>query len=82
MGALNDENSILGVKPGDKNSTDPEGLVRQPFLYQEPSGGFLYVTVNGTKKAGSELNIQFINSRGKVLHVVQKKSANDSTLAK
>lgn len=82
MGALNDENSILGVKPGDKNSTDPDGLVRQPFLYQEPSGGFLHVTVNGAKKTESTLKIQFINDRGKVLHVVEKKSLKNSTSAK
>ena len=47
-GALNDENSIKGVKPGAKGSTDPEGLIRQPFLYDSPTGGFMHVTVEAS----------------------------------
>lgn len=66
-GALNDENSRLGVAPGDAKGTDPDRLVRQPFLYPEPSGGFLHVT------AGPELSIEFRNDQGEVLYSVSKR---------
>jgi alkaline phosphatase D len=66
-GALNDENAIHGVRPGAKGSTDPEGLIRQPFLYPEPTGGFLHVRVD--EKAGlPRLRIDFTDDEGRVLH--------------
>jgi alkaline phosphatase D len=68
-GALNDENAIPGIRPGGKNSTDPEGLIRQPFLYPEPTGGFLHVRVD--EEAGQpRLRIDFTDDDGKVLHAV------------
>jgi alkaline phosphatase/alkaline phosphatase D len=45
-GALVDENSRLGRKPGDPQSTDPQGLVKQPYYQTPASGGFLLVTVD------------------------------------
>lgn len=67
-GALNDENSILGHAPGDPRSTDPDALIRQPFKYPEPTGGFLHLTSrqNGT------LRIEFRDDTGMVLHMVEK----------
>lgn len=44
-GALVDENAILGSFPGDPNTTDPDGRIRQPYHYGEPTGGFLIVSV-------------------------------------
>ncbi len=46
VGALNDENAIRGEKPGGPKTTDPEGRIRQLYLYPEPTGGFLHVTVD------------------------------------
>ena len=69
-GALNDENAIRGEKPGGKNSTDPGGLIDQRFLYPEPTGGFLHVTVDG--KTGG-LRIAFIDDEGKVLYKTSKR---------
>lgn len=63
-GALNDENSIRGIKSGDPTSTDPRGLVQQSFLYGEPSGGFLYVKAN----PDSSLQISFCDDTGRVIH--------------
>jgi len=71
VGALNDENAISGVKVGTKNSTDPEGLIKQPFLYPEPTGGFLHVTVGQTEKQPL-LRIEFRDDLGKVLYNVEK----------
>lgn len=68
-GALNDENAIRGEKPGGKNTTDPEGLIDQRFLYPEPTGGFLQVTVDG--KTGG-LRIAFVDDEGKVLYETSK----------
>ncbi|MGJ8695727.1 MAG: alkaline phosphatase D family protein [Verrucomicrobiaceae bacterium] len=65
-GALNDENSRLGRKPGDKKSTDPDALITQSFISPEPSGGFLLLT------AGKQLTIEFRDDSGKELYRVQK----------
>jgi len=68
VGALNDENSIMGIKPGDPKSTDPDSLVKQPYQYTEPTGGFLFVTA----KPDSALKIQFFDDRGVLLHELTK----------
>ena len=61
-GALNDENSRMGVPPGSRRGTDPEALIEQPFISPEPSGGFLSVT------AGEDLLVEFYNDEGKLLY--------------
>lgn len=68
-GALNDENAIRGEKPGGKNTTDPEGLIDQRFLYPEPTGGFLQVSVGGDPAI---LRIAFIDDEGKILYETRK----------
>jgi alkaline phosphatase D len=60
-GALNDENSRLGVAPGDKNGSDPQSLVRQLYTSPTPNGGYLQIT------AGAELVMEHFDSRGKRL---------------
>jgi|GEM_PF-1200435 len=67
-GALNDENAILGHAPGDPRSTDPDALIKQPFKYPKPTGGFLHLQSgqNGT------VRIEFRDDTGKVLHAVEK----------
>lgn len=64
-GALVDQNSRPGRKPGDPESTDPEGIIQQPYLQPEPSGGFLLVRLNGGQK---ELSFQFYDDEGKLLY--------------
>lgn len=69
-GALVDANSRLGRKPGDPKSTDPEGLIKQPY-YQDPrSGGFLAVEV----KPGNPAKLVFTwhDEKGAVLHSAEK----------
>jgi alkaline phosphatase D len=78
-GALNDENAIPGVRPGSKGSTDPEGLIRQPFLYPEPTGGFLHVKLD--EEAGQPcLRIAFIDDEGRVLHTDTRRSSPASAV--
>ena len=65
-GALNDENSRLGIAPGDPKGTDPEALIRQPYISQTPNGGFLTVT------AGTDLVLELRNAKGKQLYQTSK----------
>ena len=65
-GALNDENARLGVAPGAKNGSDPQGLIKQEYTSPTPNGGFLQVT------AGDHLTIEHFDSRGKQLHFVKR----------
>lgn len=66
-GALNDENSRIGVVPGDPKGTDPNGLVKQPFTSQTPSGGYLVIT------AGDTLTFDLHDDHGKRLYGVTRK---------
>jgi len=68
VGALNDENSIDGIRPGNKASTDPETRIRQPFIYPSPTGGFLHVRTG----EGGKLTIEFRDDQGKIQHEVVK----------
>jgi len=63
-GALNDENSRLGVAPGAQEGSDPQALVRQLYTSPTPNGGFLQIT------AGEELAFEHFDSRGKSLYRV------------
>jgi alkaline phosphatase/alkaline phosphatase D len=71
-GALNDENSIRGVKPGAKGSTDPDGLIKQPYLYSDPTGGFLHVTAEQQQQP--TLTIRFYDDTGRMMHEVVRES--------
>ncbi|WP_345327070.1 alkaline phosphatase D family protein [Novipirellula rosea] len=70
-GALNDENSRRGVPPGSKRGTDPDGKIVQPYTYNEPTGGFLFVSVSPDQKK-SKLQIQFHDDHGELMYEVAK----------
>lgn len=65
-GALNDENSRRGVPPG--KGTDPEALIRQPYTYAEPTGGFLRVVITSAPDTEATLRIEFRDDTGTVLY--------------
>ena len=72
-GALVDENSRLGRKPGDPKSTDPDAKVEQIYTQKEKSGGFLRVTVGpGQKPATGSARFTFTDEFGKVLYEIEK----------
>lgn len=75
-GALNDENSIQGSYPGTKNSTDPEGKVKQPFHYERPSGGFLQVDVSEADGI-PQLKMTLRNDEGKALYEYVRQPKKD-----
>lgn len=66
-GALVDANSRLGRKSGDPESTDPEGLIKQPYLQAPRSGGFLVVDVTNVNEHPA-LEFRWYDETGKVLH--------------
>jgi len=71
-GALVDVNSRLGRKPGDPESTDPDGLIKQPY-YQEPrSGGFLMVEVKPEGESNAKLTLTWHDEHGEILHTTVK----------
>jgi alkaline phosphatase/alkaline phosphatase D len=68
-GALVDANSRLGRAPGDPESTDPEGLIKQPYSQKERSGGFLMIEViPGRNDNPARLSFTWHDEFGKVLH--------------
>ncbi|MCA9034204.1 MAG: alkaline phosphatase D family protein [Planctomycetaceae bacterium] len=75
-GALNDENSIRGTRPGDKGSTDPDAEIRQPYIYDEPTGGFLHVLVTTRDDGVGELTIEHRNDQGQILNSVVRRTTD------
>lgn len=71
-GALVDQNSRLGRKPGDPKSTDPGATIRQPFTQSQPSGGFLLIDVSPSDN-GATLTFHFYDDQGKLLYQHAKK---------
>jgi len=68
-GALVDANSRLGRKPGDPQSTDPEGLIKQAYAQTVRSGGFLLVEVNPASQGHrATLTFSWHDEHGKLLH--------------
>lgn len=74
-GALVDQNARLGRNPGDPQSTDPEGRIRQPYTQKEASGGFLKVSVKpGNVEATSAIIFTFYDEYGKDLYSITKEA--------
>ncbi len=72
-GALIDENSRLGRKPGDPASTDPQGLIKQPYYQTTKSGGFLRVaTTNGADGNPPKHNLTRHDEHGTEHHTTVK----------
>jgi alkaline phosphatase/alkaline phosphatase D len=72
-GALVDANSRLGRKPGDPESTDPKGLIKQVYAQKERSAGFMQVQVDPAKGgASAKLTVTWHDEHGKVLHTTTK----------
>lgn len=68
-GALNDENSRMGRKPGDKKSTDPDALVKQLFTSPKPTGGFITIAVKpGKADAKPAIGFEFYDDLGEKLY--------------
>lgn len=76
-GALVDANARLGRKPGDPNSTDPDGLIKQPFTSPEPSGGFLRVVVEPAGQGRAVCRFEFYDEHGKLLYAVERKTGSN-----
>ena len=74
-GALVDANSRLGRKPGDAESTDPKGLIKQVYAQEVRSAGFLLIQADpAVAVAPAKLSFIFHDEQGKVLHQHTKTS--------
>jgi alkaline phosphatase/alkaline phosphatase D len=72
-GALVDENSRLGRKPGDPKSTDPNAEIHQFYTQSKASGGFLRISVGPGKEAATgTARFTFMDDLGKVLYETRK----------
>ena len=71
-GALVDVNSRLGRKPGDPESTDPDGLIKQPYYQTPKSGGFLMVEVKAEGESDAKLKVTWHDEHGETLHTTEK----------
>lgn len=72
-GALVDANSRPGRKAGDPKSTDPKGLIKQPYLQQKPSGGFLEIeSTPGRNGKPALLVFRHRDETGRVLNEHEK----------
>ena len=77
-GALVGANATMGYLPGDPNSSDPEGKIKQPYHNEEPTGGFLILTVKSGKGKKQPLaRITFYDEKGIVLYKTEKVAANN-----
>ena len=73
-GALVDANAGLGSYPGQPRSSDPEGKIKQPYHYKEPTGGFLMVTVKpAADMTTATAAFTFYDEKGVVLYSHSKK---------
>ena len=76
-GALVDANAIVGLFPGDRNSTDPEGTIRHAFHPRESSGGFLEVVVEPDGDHAARASFNFFDEQGKLLYTVEKRAVTN-----
>jgi alkaline phosphatase/alkaline phosphatase D len=73
VGALVDGSSRLGPRPGEEGSTDPEGVISQPYQQDEPGGGFLELTVYPpTERTRARATFTFYDKHGAPLYRVQR----------
>ena len=69
-GAIIDANSRVGRPPGDPDSNDPNAEIEQLYTYDEPTGGFLRVTV--TPGSPPTAVFSFFDETGRQLYEEQK----------
>lgn len=72
-GAFVSQNARRGREPGDSNSTDPRGLIRQPFSQPVPTGGMLQIRVDPAVAAGgASILFSFYDQDGKLLYATRR----------
>jgi alkaline phosphatase D len=75
-GAFNDRNTRMGRKPGDPGSTDPDGMIQQPYMYPKKTGGFLMIGVEpGESVAPPTIKFEFFDDEGTNLYTFSPNEA-------
>jgi len=73
-GTLVTQNSRIGRESGDPASTDPLGLIKQPYIQNPPTGGFIQIDVNKPdKNMNATLQLHFIDEYGNELNRIEKR---------
>jgi alkaline phosphatase/alkaline phosphatase D len=71
-GTAIDANYRTGLLPGDSLSTDPFGLIVQPYIQKEAKGGFLLVSSGRDEYSNPVLLFRFYDEQKKLLYAVNK----------
>lgn len=73
-GTVIDAYAKTAIKPGGRNSTDPQALITQRYTYSEPTGGFLIVDITpGEQDQPATATFIFYDEKGNELYRVEKK---------
>ena len=65
-GAIIDANSRMGRPPGDPDSNDPDAEIEQLYTYDEPTGGFLHISVSPGSPATASFS--FFDENGVLMY--------------
>jgi alkaline phosphatase/alkaline phosphatase D len=65
-GAIIDANSRMGRPPGDPDSNDPDAEIEQLYIYDEPTGGFLHISVSPGSPATASFS--FFDENGVLMY--------------
>lgn len=72
-GTINGQNSRPGRKPGDVGSTDPLELIKQPYIQEDPTGGFLLIKIAPPENGKTaQLSFETIDESGNQLNLAVK----------
>ena len=78
VGTVVDANALFGPYPGDPKSTDPRGLIKQPFARDKAFAGFLKLeVVPAVASTPPKLVITFCDQNGKSVHSQTRTASND-----
>ena len=73
-GTLISNTSRIGREPGEEGSTDPNGLITQPYLQEPPVGGFILFD-QYYEEAQPKLDLHWISEFGDTLYSYSPKAA-------
>ncbi|MSO22760.1 MAG: alkaline phosphatase [Acidobacteria bacterium] len=69
VGTVDRSNATMGFRPGDPDSSDPEGKIRHSYHNEKPTGGFLMITVQAANVGQPpKAEMTFYNEMGTVLY--------------
>jgi alkaline phosphatase/alkaline phosphatase D len=75
-GAVIEENAVVGPRPGEEGTTDPEGLIKHPYHSDQAYASFLMMTVQPEKdEQPASITFSVRDGEGKERYACKKKAA-------